>query len=211
MFDLKKDIQRAIEKYPALRLVEGNKRLSVQGTFTAYKDDIQIEPYEIEIWFPSDYPFSFPWVYEVGNKILPKNATRHINVGGTLCLGNPFDEAKLCKRGINLIWFLDAILNPHLCREYVREIKGSYITGERSHGVEGVWESFYELYGTHEKKAILDHMERALHRNEPGRNDRCYCGSVIKYKNCHGRLNATFFSINRNKAEAIFNTLKTNI
>lgn len=211
MYNLKKDIEDALKKHPALQLVETGDKLRVRGTFMAHKEHIEIEPYEIEIRFPVTYPYSFPWVFEVSDKIWPKDATRHVNTTGTLCLGNPFDEAKVCKLGINLIWFLENILNPHLCREYAREKLGTYITGERSHGLEGIWESFYEIYGTTDKKEIVTEMDIALHKKKPARNSLCYCGRRIKYKHCHEKKHAALLQIDRSQAEIIFQTLKKSI
>lgn len=211
MYNLRKDIEDALKKYPALQLVETGDKLRVRGTFMAHKDDIEIESYDIEIRFPVYYPHGFPWVFEISDKIWPKDATRHVNANGTLCLGNPFDEAKVCKLGINLAWFLDNILNAHLCREYAREKLGTYITGERSHGLEGIWESFYEIYETTDKNKIISELDIALHQKRPSRNNPCYCGHKAKYKNCHEKKHADVLQIDRSQAEIIFQTLKRSI
>jgi len=209
MIGIARDIENVLTRYPTLKRMPG-KYIVLEGVFTAHSEDgtIAIDDYDVRITIMSDYPYSFPKVEETGNKILPKNATRHINSDGTLCLGNPVDEARVCRNGITLAWFLENVLNPHLCREYVRDKKGSYITGERSHGMEGIWESYFDVFDTKDKEHILREIGMILSSPDIGRNDPCYCHSGRKYKICHGKIEPKVLDIGRNKLEAIYHQLK---
>ena len=161
MQSLENDIKLALIKYPSLKRI-GQRE--IKGIFTASQIEtgIQIEDYEVLINFPSRYPFVFPEVKETSNKI-PKNVMRHVFTAcGNLCFGNFVDTLKICKNGISLLWFLENILNPHLCREYVKEVTGDYPTGERAHSPEGNWESYYEMLKTKDKELILNEIEFAL-------------------------------------------------
>ncbi len=209
---IEKDIQHVLTRYPTLRRVPG-KYVVIEGVFTAHSDDdtIAIEDYQVRITITSNYPYSFPIVEETGNKILPRNSSRHINIDGTLCLGNPVDEARVCRNGITLIWFLKNILNPHLCREYVRDKTGNYPTGERSHGIEGIWESYYDIFGTKDKLRILQEMESIISHGSIGRNDLCYCGGGRKYKVCHAKLESKVLDVGLARFKEFYKRLKDSL
>lgn len=209
MFDLLKDISTALASYPALKQGSWQGKPVVEGVFPAHDKEtgIEIDTYEIRIDFTPRYPYAFPHVTETGMKIQPRNASRHIFQEGYLCLGNEYDEARVCKNGISLKWFLDEILNPHLCREYIREITKEYPTGERSHGVEGLWESFYEIFATVDKSEVLKALNIILIQ-KPGRNNTCPCGSNVKYKNCHSKMASSVLDVTMNKAQEFYTRLK---
>jgi ubiquitin-protein ligase len=212
MIEITKDIERALKKYPTLKYLQGTGKPFIAGTFIAHskESDIEIESYEIKMVFPTDYPHSFPKVCETGGKIMPQNATRHIYADGSLCLGNLVDVARACRNGITLTWFLDEILNVHLCREFVREETGKYPTGERSHDVEGIWESYYEILCTTDKSKIFNELELILLNYSPGRNSPCYCNSGKKYKICHSKIEPKILDIGREKLKEIYDYLKAN-
>jgi len=207
-----KDIENALKKYPSLRRVSGKYNV-IAGTFTAHGEDgsIAIDDYQVRIRITLTYPYSFPIVEETGNKILPRDPARHINIDGTLCLGNPVDEARICRNGITLAWFLENILNPHLCREYVRDLKGFYITGERSHGTEGIWESYYDLFETKDKSQILHEMELIISNQAIGRNNPCYCGSGRKYKVCHAKVESKVLDVGLARFKEFYKRLKDSL
>lgn len=208
-FDLKKDIEKALRKYSQLKLDTSANKIIIEGDFDAF-DKVSrtvVETYSIKLLFPKSYPFSFPFVIETSEKI-PRDISRHVRPNTTLCLGIPQDELSICRNGISLIWFLEEILNPHLCREYAREKLGYYPTGERSHGDEGIWEGYFEIFGSSEKRMILKELEMILHHPKLGRHAPCYCNSGKKYKACHEKVEPEVLKIGRNYAYALFDRLK---
>ena len=211
MVDLKKDIELGLRKYPTLFLVKDEERVIVKGNFIATdsKSKIEIEAYEVVISFPRDYPNLFPIVTEVSGKI-PKEMDRHVRPDGTLCFSNPQEEFRICRNGITFIWFLKEILNAHLCREFVREKTGVYPTGERSHGVEGIWEEYYDIFNTKDKQWILTELNQILQHPHFARNALCYCDSGKKYKVCHERIEAQILIIGRDKLQQIIRILTKN-
>lgn len=207
MYNFEKDITEGLKKYPSLKLI--SKR-QVRGIFSTLQKEtgIVIEDYEVVIDFPFKYPFALPSVTEVSNKI-PKTIARHVfSEGGNLCFGNFIDVAKVCLTGITFIWFLENILNPHLCREYVKEVTGEYPNGERSHSPEGHWESYYDLLGTQVKEDILTEIKFALESPTLQRNDRCRCGTEKKYKNCHLKIEGLILEVGFKNLQMIFEYLK---
>lgn len=212
MISIAKDIENVLNRYPTLSRVQG-KYVALEGIFTAHSEDgrIPIDDYQVRITITSNHPYSFPIVEETGNKILPRNSTRHINIDGTLCLGNPVDEARVCRNGITLTWFLENILNPHLCREYVRDKTGNYPTGERSHGIEGIWESYYDIFDTKDKSHILQEMEMIISHQNIGRNDLCYCGGGRKYKVCHAKVESKVLDVGLARFKEFYKKLKDSL
>jgi len=208
MFDLKKDIEQALKIYSCLKLEL--QTATVSGKFIAFHrlSKTEIEEYELMIQFTEEYPFRFPVVVETSSKI-PKEISRHIQTNGSICFANPQDELALCRNGITFKWFLDEVLNPHLCREYAREQLGYYPTGERSHGTEGIWEGYYELFNTTDKKAILQELELIHGMHRIGRNSPCYCNGGKKYKACHAKLEPEVMKVGRENAFKLFQTLKS--
>lgn len=207
-YDFLKDIEEGLKSYPLLRWSNISKKKVITGRFIAHKGETEIDEFEVEISFPEDYPYDMPLVVETSNKIQPRNATRHIFEEGYLCFGNKQDTLRLCKNGITFKWFLDKILNPHLCREYVKDKTGEYPTGERSHKAEGIWEGYYELFETTNKESILKDLNLLLMHSTFSKNKECYCGSKKKYKRCHEKWLPIIFDIGRNNVKKIFNELK---
>lgn len=210
-FDLQKDVEKSIQFFNGLTSLFDNGQPIVKGNFIAYDKSkmLEIEIYEISISFPKRYPYCFPEVIEISNKI-PRIADRHIREkDGTLCFGNLQDEWKICKKGINLKWFLENILNNHLVREYYREHNGTYPTGERSHGYEGIWEGYYEIFKTDNKLEILKQLEIILQPRQWARNALCYCKtSEKKYKACHEKLEKQVFEIKKSDVQLLYRILK---
>ena len=207
MYNFEKDITEGVKKYPTLKLVAERQ---VRGIFSASQKEtgIVIEDYEVVIDFPAKYPYALPNVREVSNKI-PKTIARHVfSECGNLCFGNFIDVAKVCLTGISFIWFLENILNPHLCREYVKEVTGNYPTGERSHSSEGHWESYYDLLGTQDKEAILAEIKFTLQSPSLQRNDQCRCGIGKKYKNCHLKIEKSILEVGNKSLQIIYEYLK---
>ncbi len=118
------------------------------------------------------------------------------------------DEIGVCKNGITFTYFLDEILNTHLCREYVREKTKKYPTGERSHDMEGIWEGYYDILQTTDKKEVLDELDLILNHKTLGRNTPCFCNGGKKYKACHEKIVSEILKIGRNKVIGIMGVLK---
>jgi len=202
------DIENGLEKYPLLHWTNKSDKKIIEGTFIAHKSTIEIERYEVRIGFPQAYPYDLPWVIETGNKIYPRNASRHIFTNDTLCFGNHQDVFRICRSGITFTWFLDKILNPHLCREYVRDKTGTYPTGERSHGTDGTWEGYYDIFETNDKAKILKELDLLLTYATFAKNKECYCGSGKQYKRCHERLQPLIFDIGKKNVRKLYTEMK---
>lgn len=209
MFNLKTDIEKALKCYPFLTLKVTDGIPFIQGAFIAYDktSKTEIEDYDVLIWFTKKYPYNFPIVIETSGKI-PNDLSRHVKGNGTLCFANLQDELSACRNGISFTWFLDEILNTHLCREYVKEKTKNYPTGERSHGIEGVWEGYYDILCTTDKTKVLEELDLILNHKRTNRNDLCYCNNGKKYKYCHSKIEFEVTKIGKTNATGIFKLLE---
>lgn len=208
MSKLKKDIEQGLKYYPSLYFDTTKETITVIGTFTAHDkvSGIDIEDYEVKIVFPQGYPHRFPIVEETTRKI-PRDINRHVKPDGTLCLANPQDELNVCSSGITFGFFLDKILNTHLCREYVKEKTGEYPTGERGHGNNGIWEGYYDIFNTTDKERVLIELEMILYHGPIERNNPCYCNSGRKYKVCHDKIERQVIGAGKHFAIDLFEIL----
>lgn len=180
-----KDIDLAMKFYLELQRIDYKGEIKVIGDITLMHDDIgKYDRYSLSISFPKCYPYCFPKVIELSKKI-PRISDRHVNEDNTLCFAVDPEERLICKNGIKFKYFLDKVLVPHLSRETYRSFSGKYEDGEYSHGLEGLWEFFSYKLDVSEKDNIVKELERILHEKWQGRNVPCFCGSKIKFKNCH--------------------------
>lgn len=184
--DLLKDIRNALKHYPALELLTKKEVISVVGEIPlVHKAFGEFDRYSVSIKFPTAYPFCFPRVVETSKKI-PRTLNRHVNSDKTLCFGVYQDEYRCAQGGITFKYFLDEILVPHLSRETYRSKQGTYPDGERGHGIDGLWDYYFEHTGATKKNDVLKELNLVLKiQNPPGRNELCYCGSERKFKQCH--------------------------
>lgn len=210
--DLLKDIRKALKYYPALKLVEDKELISVVGEIPLIHQSFgEFDRYSVSIRFTTAYPFCFPRVVETSKKI-PRKLNRHINSDKTLCFGVYQDEYQCAQNGITFKYFLDKILVPHLSRETYRSMEGIYPDGERGHGVEGVWDYYFEHTGVTQKDDILTELNLVLKfQNAPGRNELCYCGSEKKFKQCHLDSYNKIMVIGYKRLKAIVSLLTENL
>lgn len=179
------DIKSALKQYPLLRLIYYNNKIIVEGEIQLLHQTYgEVDKYSVWISFPSSYPKRFPIVVETNCKI-PRIPERHINIDHSLCLAVLPEELKIAKNGITFRYFLDKVLVPHLARETYYNIERKYPDGEYEHGYDGVWKYFEEMFNTSNKQSIIAEINRITNEKMLGRNEKCFCGSGLKFKKCH--------------------------
>ena len=156
----------------------------------------------MEIIHHSDFPYRFPKVYEIGNKI-PKIADWHINEDHSFCIDVFPSEIIKCKDGCSLIAFIEKELTPYLFNQTHRREEGHYVGGEYSHGLLGVYEFYADRLKTKNNvRKTLSLMTFIATQQRPKRSNRCFCDSGELFRNCHRKaydelkLLGNFFLIN---------------
>lgn len=180
-------LQSTIRRYPKLRIKEVDGLQILKGIVDIPNDNNEIVgSFSIEIAFRKEFPYRFPILYEVGGDI-PKLADWHKYSNNSCCLTVEPNEILICKNGINVLFFIENVAIPYFANQVHRKIAGYYKNGEFGHGALGLKQFYSGLLKTADENKWREYFEIAF-VNKPlriSRNDCCFCGSNIKYKNCH--------------------------
>jgi hypothetical protein len=144
------------------------------------------ESYQVEIRHEEGFPHRFPSLYEVGGKI-PKIGDWHIYEDTLACCVKVKPaEIIRCVNGISVAEFIKEEALPYLFNQTHRRLEGYYVNGEYSHGIVGFSEFYTEELKTGlDIKKTLKLMHFIAKNDRPERTSMCFCGSGIKFRNCH--------------------------
>jgi len=200
-------IDSVIKKFPHLKITELDGVQLLKGILDITNEDKEVlGSFLIEINYCVDFPYRFPLLYEVGGDI-PNLANWHKYSDDRCCITVEPDEILKCKDGISVIGFIDNYAIPYFANQIYRKQNGRYKNGEYSHGPIGLLEFYSVLFQTTDKSKWREYVNSASSGNaiNAGRNVKCFCGSGLKYKNCHNKI---FYNINRIGIKRIINDLK---
>lgn len=164
--------------------VEENGHPYVMGSIElADENGSIIDTYRIKMVPTEDYPYRFPFVYELDGRI-PINIDWHIFPDGHCCIKAYTEEILICNQGLTLAGFIQNEVVPYFFNQKHRELCG-YFLKERSHDQTGNLQFLYEAFKTTDKSVIRRCLAFILQRQEPNRVSLCFCGSGDKYRRCH--------------------------
>lgn len=165
-----------------------------------------IDTYSVEILATSNFPNSFPVVFEVGNKI-PINYDWHVyETDGHCCIKTTPEEMLACKKGITLSGFIEEEVKPYFFNQTFRRLNG-YFYQERSHGLKGWIEFFKETFNTTDMDLIKEGLKFISKKEKPDRVSLCFCGSGKKYRKCHRDTYDKLSTLSTTDFEFIFEVL----
>lgn len=179
-------LEEIIIKYPDL------EKLQVKG-ITILKGSLEIvdsegkkwDNYQIEIHPKKNFPYCFPTLYEVGEKI-PINADWHIyEHDKSCCLTVMQKEIYTCRNGITLLEYIENWVIPYLANQTYRFIHGNYANGEYPHGIIATVIFYQDIFRTRNIRHIIFYISFILKNRKPNRADICFCGSKQKLRKCH--------------------------
>ncbi len=173
------------DAFPSLSFLEQDGKPIVAGELELIDaEGVKHGSYFIEIHAVEEYPYRFPFVFETGGRI-PRNIDWHIfESDGHCCVKNQPEEILLCKAGITLPVFIEKEVKPYFFNQLFRE-KNGYFLQERSHGLLGELEFFFDLFKTKDLLRLYELISHVAKRIEPSRTENCFCGSKEKYRRCH--------------------------
>lgn len=132
-----------------------------------------------------DFPNSFPKVKELGERI-PVNINRHIYNDHSCCLTTLPKEQLLLNTKIKSVYsFIKNIVIPFFQNNSYFEINKEYISGEYTHGILGVMESYYEIANINNEKLLVDILLYVIFDFHLYKDEKCFCNSGRLYKECH--------------------------
>jgi hypothetical protein len=185
--ELLDEVELLVRKYPGLSFEATSSGYEVAGPFrfTARRHDLTIsDEYSIRIHVPSAYPHEIPVVFECSDRI--PTEFDHKYKDNSLCLATDMDLTLSLSRDPSLVGFVDRyVVGYFYAVSYYRKY-GVYPFGERSHGVDGLYEYYFELFQTDRKELVRGLLLKAYKREYVGHLP-CLCGSGLKLRDCHGR------------------------
>lgn len=184
MFEEQSD--EIIIKYPDLEKSQVNGITILKGSLEIIDSDgRKWDSYQIEIHPKKAFPYCFPTLYEVGEKI-PINADWHIyEQNKSCCLTVIQKEIYVCRNGITLLEYIENWVIPYLANQTYRFIHGNYANGEYPHGIKATVVFYQDIFRTIDVREILFYISLILKNIKYSRTDLCFCGSKEKLRKCH--------------------------
>ncbi|HPR16835.1 MAG TPA: SEC-C domain-containing protein [Candidatus Cloacimonadota bacterium] len=162
---------------------ESNLTLAGNFKFSAtFQSIIKWYSYDIKIIFSEDYPNSIPKAINVNNRIIKQYS--HFLSDNSLCLGVPTDIYLKLQNNDSIKFFLLNILVHYYFSYDEWEKTKTVIFRERSHGVKGIIEYYYELLEIRNFNALI-RLLRFSNDIESSYNQTCPCNSGKSFQSCH--------------------------
>lgn len=140
------------------------------------------DTYRVKIILPSTYPNELFELQEIGGKI-PKEADWHNS--NSCCLSTNAVIFSTLGDDLSLINWLEKFVHPFLANHVLRVKTGHYAAGEFGHGTEGIIQGYEKLFGISGPKVVLQKLKQVCDFSGGRRNEKCFCGSGKKIKNCY--------------------------
>lgn len=178
------ELQTVCEYFPHLKIQGGEGTHYLKGIIDIPDDDGNIvASFLVEIHASPHYPYRYPVLYEVGGDI-PSCADWHKYNDNSCCVGVDAEELLRCRNGISIVEFITDVVIPYFANQVYKKQNGDYLQ-EYSHGIKGIKEFYEILMGTKDTIVWQQIISSAFGKLKHRRNEKCYCGSGLKYKKCH--------------------------
>ncbi len=170
--------------YPSLHLfIEAHGRAEVRGTFPVLGEAGRVlDRFQVAIELPLDFPRQLPIVRETGGRI-PWTLARHVISDGTACVLLPDDRWRSFPIGMPFIVYLRGPLHNFFLSQVVVEVGNDWPFGEWGHGVNGIFEYYYEILETADPGTVLRYLA-VLKRAKLQVHRMCSCGSGKPIRDC---------------------------
>jgi hypothetical protein len=178
-------MRRELEgRYPDLRIVIEGATTHCRGSFPVIHQGKVLDRFQLEIVFASDHPRSLPAVFEVGGRI-PRTIDSHVfGAGGRACLGVEEDLLLTFGSEPSFTAFLSGPVHNYYLGQSLVALGKPWPFGERSHGIDGLVETYGGWFGTQDEATVVRYLEYLGRGIIKGHWD-CVCGSGKKLRQCH--------------------------
>lgn len=170
------------KKYPDLQLSITGSNGTLRGSFPVIYEGVELDRLQIEVHIPEGFPAEIPSVQETMGRI-PRDVDWHTFSDGHLCVIVP-EEWLLNPNSNSLIAYLDGPLRNFFIGHALAEAGQQRAMGERSHGIKGLLESYGEMVGSTDPKAIANYLDYCASKKLKS-HWKCPCGSGKRVKICH--------------------------
>lgn len=173
------------ENYPKLKFYTINDKILVLKGEIELKYNSQIlDKYNLEIFFPEDYPNNPPLLREIDERI-PRIQDRHINKKGDCCLSPRIALKEIWDINPNILYYIDELVVPFLSHQSYFERYGEWRNKGYAHGAKGIIEFYKERYNIDNINILVIMLQKLSNNEKIGRNGPCFCQSGKKLKKCH--------------------------
>ena len=176
--------ESAKEKFPKLLQPERvGEQWEIKGSIDVIDDDGELwDNFEVKIVVPKNFPEELFQLYETGKRI-PQDAFWHNTF--TCCVSTNATIYFTLGDDITLLNWLSRFAHPFLANYVYKRKTGHYASGEFEHGTPGVVQGYEKLFGVNGAKEVFVRLKMQCSVLIRGRNDKCFCGSGKKFKNCY--------------------------
>lgn len=145
--------------------------------------------YTIELLIPREYPQHEP-IFFCNKKEIPWSIDRHVyETTGIACLCARSEIRVIWVWGSDLTDFVCKLVHPFLVGQFYYDTHGQWpSTGERSHGKQGILETFVDLLpeiSNPTETQIRDFLRLLARKGRPKGHEWCPCGSGRRMRDCH--------------------------
>lgn len=153
------------------------------SSYTLYKT------YHIEVHIPFESD-KLPYVFDIGNAI--DSNYNHQYKDGPLCLETDFAIRIRFVDGLNLVSWMQEFVEPYFFSYEYYQRFGCFPFGERSHGIEGILQSFGDVFQETDNIKVCKIL-MFIYSDRYRGHLPCPCGSGKKMRACHGDSIKPFF------------------
>ncbi len=205
---LDKDIIATLECYPELRLISNKETSFLKGIYTIRDNNGVIQgEYEIAIVIPKKYPYEFPKLYELSQKIMPRIDDRHIDKQGLACVEIDQNIILKSKKGISIKEFIEKYVHRYFCWQLRYDAGDRDGLEEWAHYDKGTLQFYRENLQLDAIETIVEILKVLCENSLPKRNDPCICCNNQKYKYCHQNLIEGIIDLGKERFKKDYNTL----
>ena len=167
--------------------------LSIRGNYIEGVIPIRDENENIifEYKISIDFQTAIPTVKEL-EELIPHDIDRHLypKSDWNLCLGYPLMlHSFWINSGYDCYAYVEKKILPYLANQHYFDRNGEWFIEGFDHNINGVIEFYSEIFKTDNKEFVLSQLGDILNNKKYGRNESCFCGSELKFKNCHHKRN----------------------
>lgn len=159
----------------------------ISNDYTVYKD------YQVEIIVPM-FSDELPYVFDIGHNIDEDYPHRYTD--GRLCLETDTSIRMHFINGFSLCEWLSKYVETYFFSYEYYKRYGEFPFGERGHGLEGIIQTYEELFEESDTVKILYIMASIITQRYRG-HMLCPCGSGKKLRACHGKALMKYYTDER--------------
>jgi hypothetical protein len=194
------DIEEVLEMFPKIVLTAENKLKVLSGEVDIFDNaNVYLESFNIKVVVPSRYPYQFPRLFEIGNK-LEHVPDRHISEDGSCCVCSLQEENLAAQRGMTIKSFFLKYVLPYLANQLYYDSQGKWANGDFHHGDLGIFQYYSELLKLENIAEVIEFLS-VFNVTKLYRNDVCFCGSDKKLKRCHEEVYKVFKGLSKKRRE----------